>query len=333
MISVQAQDLTEHQWKIYTQFEIDLYRRYYPGDKYTEQDWENMRRKIFSDLELLSEDFLNHHVFFENEIAVGFLGIRLVGDGAEFVIDALYDTLPENFIRSVFKIVKRFMRDKNKTDINSYSRREAIIDALKKEGGIIIDRKIFARIMRQDMNVIELNKIVKSVSERINYKLVLYDTIHEEILDRYVDIYNEAREDMNKYNPDKPVIIKRTREDVLKKLRWDKGPNDKMFMYMLFDNDKIAAFCSLFIREENKHMIDQAGGLTTVGRNYRGQNLARFLKAKIYLKMLEVYPDFEFIRTDTYPWNKYMYRINEEMGFRAYEVYSEIRFSYEDIIE
>ena len=333
MISVHARDLTEDQWRLYAQFENELNRRYYPNDRYIEQDWENMKRRTFSDLELLSEDQLSHYVFFENEIAVGYLGIRLVGEGAEFVTDALYDTLPENFIRSVFKIVKRFMFEKNKTEINSYSRRETIISALTGEGGIIIDRKIFARIMRQDLDVNELKKIVKSVSERINYKLVLYDTIHEEILDRYVDIYNEAREDMNKYNPDKPVIIKRTREDVLKKLRWDKGPRDKMYMYMLFDDDKIAAFCSLFIREENKHMIDQAGGLTTVGRNYRGQNLARFLKAKIYLKMLEEYPDFEFIRTDTYPWNKYMYRINEEMGFKAYEVYSELRFNYDKLIE
>ena len=327
MTSVQAQDLTEHQWKLYTQFENDLNRRYYPKDKYIEQDWENMRRKIFSDLELLSEDFLTHYVFFENGIVVGFLGIRLVGDGAEFVIDALYDTLPESFIRSVFNIVKRSMLEKNKSEIQSYSRRDGIINALTNAGGIIIDRKIYARIMRKDIDINELKKIVDSVSEKNNYKLVLYDTIHEEILDRYVDIYNEAREDMNQLNPDKPVIIKRTKEDVLKKLRWDKGPNDKMFMYMLFDNEKIAAFCSLFIREENKHMIDQAGGLTTVGRNYRGQNLARFLKAKIYLKMLEEYPDFEFIRTDTYPWNKYMFRINEEMRFKPYEEYCEIKFT------
>ena len=104
-----------------------------------------------------------------------------------------------------------------------------------------------------------------------------------------------------------------------------------MFVYMLMDDDNIAAFCSLFIRVENKHMVDQAGGLTTVGRNYRGQNLARFLKAKMYLKMLDEYPDFEFIRTDTYPWNKHMYRINEEMGFKPYEKYTEMKFKKSQI--
>lgn len=327
MKSIQAKDMTDDQWKSYAQFFADLNMEFYAEDSGKVKGWEELKRNIFSDLELLRDDLLCHYVFFENETAVGYLGIRLIGDGAEFVIDSIYDTIPDRFMNPVFEIVRKYMLEKNKTEIQSYSRRDGIINALTNAGGIIIDRKIYARIMRKDIDINELKKITDSVSEKINYKLILYNTIHEEILDRYVDIYNEARIDMNQFNPGKPEIKKRTREDVLKKLRWDKGPDDKMFMYMLFDNDKIAAFCSLFIREENKHMIDQAGGLTTVGRNYRGQNLARFLKAKIYLKMLEDFPDFEFIRTDTYPWNKYMYRINKEMGFKPYEEYCEIKLT------
>ncbi len=327
MKTVKAREMTDEQWKSYALFNADLNKRYYREDSDKIKDWKEMKRSIFSDLDLLSEDFLCHYVFFENETAVGYLGIRLIGEGAEFVFDSIYDIIPDGFMNSVFEIVRKYMQEKNKTEIHSYSRRDGIINALTNAGGIIVDRKIFARIMRKDIDINKLKKIVDSVSEKINYKLILYNTIHEEILDRYVDIYNDARTDMNQFNPNKPEILKRTKEDVLKKLRWDKGPNDMMFMYMLFDKDKIAAFCSLFIREENIHMIDQAGGLTTVGRNYRGQNLARFLKAKIYLKMLEDFPDFEFIRTDTYPWNKYMYRINEEMGFKPYEEYCEIKLA------
>lgn len=326
MKAVQCIDLTDEQWKSYAQLDADLNRKFYKDDSEKVKSWEELKINIFSDIELLSDDFLCHYVFFEDEKAAGYLGIRLIGEGAEFVIDAIYDTLPDRFMNPVFEIVRKYMHEKNRTQINSYSRRDGVINALLKSGGKIIDRKIYSRIMRKDINVSELKKITDSVSGKINYKLVLYDTIREEILDRYVDIYNEARVDMNQFNPHKPVITKRTKEDVLKKLRWDKGPYDKMYMYMLFDDEKIAAFCSLFIRSENKHMIDQAGGLTTVGRNYRGQNLARFLKAKIYLKMLEEYPDFEFIRTDTYPWNRYMYMINEEMGFKPYEEYCEINY-------
>ncbi len=75
--------------------------------------------------------------------------------------------------------------------------------------------------------------------------------------------------------------------------------------------------------------IDHRGGLTAVGRNYRGEGIAKFLKANMYLKMLELYTDFEYIITDTYPWNKYMYKINEDMGFRPHKKICKFRFSKE----
>lgn len=329
---INAKDMTEDQWNSYAQFDAELNRKFYPEDADKIKSRQELKKSILSDIELLREDLYEHYVFFEEEKVAGYFGIRLLGEGAEFSADTIYEIIPNSFIKTIIMSAKKYMIENNRSNINSYSRRKEVADALINSGGKITDKKIYSRIMRKDIDVNELRKLEKSLSEKIGYRLELYNTITEEILDRYVEIYNEARIDMNMYNPDNPVIVKRTREDVLKKLRWDKGPEDKMFMYMLFDDQKIAAFCSLFIREENKHMIDQAGGLTTVGRNYRGQNLAKYLKAKIYLKMLDEFPDFEFIRTDTYPWNKYMHRINEEMGFKAYEEYFEMKFNYDDMI-
>ncbi len=36
----------------------------------------------------------------------------------------------------------------------------------------------------------------------------------------------------------------------------------------------------------------------------------------MYLKIREDYPNFRHALTDTYPWNKYMFKINEELGFK-----------------
>ena len=49
----------------------------------------------------------------------------------------------------------------------------------------------------------------------------------------------------------------------------------------------------------------------------------------MYLKIQEDYPDFEQIFTDTYPWNKYMYRINEEFGFKPFQKGYTFRFTKE----
>ncbi len=329
MEAIHAKDLTDGHWKLYAKLNETLNNKYYPEERNKKPEWQHLKKETFWEMETAKEDFLNFYLLFENEKPTGWLGTRMLGGDANFRFDADYDEIPDKVTEKVFEIVNKFLSERGKSEIYSNSNRDAVIKSLTKAGGKIIDRKVYTRMKRGEIDLNRLQEIVNTMSGKIKYKLVMYDTIPEDILDRYVEILNEARMDMDEFNPHKKTFVKRSKEDVLRKLKWDKGPEDKMYMYMLFDNEKIAAFCSLFVRAENKHMIDQAGGLTTVGRNYRGQNLAKFLKAKIYLKMFEEHPDFEFIRTDTYPWNKYMYRINEEFGFKPYEEYCEIKLKVE----
>jgi len=297
----------------------------------SEHSWKKLKEARLSDLECLKEDFLECFLLLENERAAGWIGLRLIGRDAEFDFDLLYDKAPDQIMESVFKIVLKYITKRDKQEIYCTSKDTAINDNLVNSGAEVLDCKIYSRLYKSDVDERELMKITESVSGKINYRLVMYETIPEEILDRYLKIYNDARTDMNKFNPDKKIIEPRSKQELLRKLKWDKGPEDKMYMFMLMDNENIAAFSSLYIRNENRHIIDHAGGLTTVGRNYRGQSLAKFLKAKLYLKLLKENPEFEFIRTDTYPWNKHMYRINEEMGFKPYEKYTEMKIQRSQI--
>jgi hypothetical protein len=91
-------------------------------------------------------------------------------------------------------------------------------------------------------------------------------------------------------------------------------------MYLLTnDSNDIAAVCSLYTDNDNQRVIRHGGGITGVDAKYRGKSIARYLKSLMYKKMLAEFPDFEYITTDTYPWNTYMYRINEEFGFKSFK--------------
>lgn len=114
----------------------------------------------------------------------------------------------------------------------------------------------------------------------------------------------------------------------MREIELTKIQGNPYYLYAMLDGKNLAAFSSVFVRNKGK-AIDHRGGLTAVGRNYRGEGLAKYLKANMYLKMLELYTDFEYIITDTYPWNKYMYRINEDMGFRPHKKICKFRFSKE----
>jgi hypothetical protein len=64
-----------------------------------------------------------------------------------------------------------------------------------------------------------------------------------------------------------------------------------------------------------------------VPAKHRGKGIARYLKAKLYLKLLEENKDFKYITTDTMPWNKYMYKINSEFGFKPFRKGCSFRIS------
>jgi GNAT superfamily N-acetyltransferase len=90
-------------------------------------------------------------------------------------------------------------------------------------------------------------------------------------------------------------------------------------MYILFNESaEIAGLCSVCIDSFRSETLRHVGTLTAVAAKYRGKGIARYLKAKLYLKLLEENKDFKYITTDTMPWNKYMYKINNEFGFKPY---------------
>jgi len=102
----------------------------------------------------------------------------------------------------------------------------------------------------------------------------------------------------------------------------------KMLMYMLMTpENEIAAYCSLYVDKDNKETIRHSGGFTAVARAHRGKGFAAYLKAKMYLKLLEENKDFTNIETDTMPWNTHMYRINEEFGFKPFKYGCEFKLT------
>lgn len=332
MKSAQVSELNEDQWDLFAEMLNEINVKYYSEDNADTIDRDKNKSEVISDLELLKNDLANHFLVFDNGKAAGWYARRLLGSEANFIFDSIYNEIPDDFLLTVFKGLIEFMYETKKDFIYTSSKDTRIINAMLDSGATVTDKAVYSRIMKEDIDTDNLLAIVKSESGKIKYRLVLFNSVTDEIFDRYLDLYNEVRVDMNYFNPEKKIIKNRDRESLKNKLKYDKGPGDEMYMYMLFDGDEIAAFSSVYIREHKKNVIDHGGGLTAVSRKYRGQNLAKFLKAKMYLLMFEKFPDFEYIMTDTYPWNKYMYSINQEMGFVPFQEYLELKITKESLI-
>lgn len=319
-------------WKAYAKLLYEISLKHYPDEAGRVIQWEDKKTEVMNGTKLLKADHAMQYLVFDNEKAAGWYAHRLIGGEVNFNFDVTDDNINDEFIETIFKNLIEFLIFAGKENAYTDSCNHMISKALINYGAEEIDKMIYSKLGRDEIDINYLNGIIDGVSGKLNLNLEFYDIVSEELFDRYYEVYNEARISMNVFNPHRKEISKRTKENLRTKLLFDKGPEDKMYMYMLFDGDSIAAFSSLYVRKENGKVIDHSGGLTAVSEKYRGNGYAKFLKAKLYLKMLNDYPDFDYIRTDTYPWNKYMYKINEEMGFIPYKEYTEFRISKSKLI-
>ncbi|MBV6479695.1 MAG: hypothetical protein HGGPFJEG_02486 [Ignavibacteria bacterium] len=320
-------------WMAYADLQNNINRKYYKEDFEPFIHWENYKETVLNDLQLLKNDQANHFLIYKDGIAAGFYARRLMGSDVNFVFDFLVDNVTDDFIKIIFEDLHTFLLTNCKDFAYSNASDMRISASLVKSGAEEIDKMIYSRLLKSEINETELRDFVNCFSLANGLRLKFNDNVSEDIFDRYYEIYNEARIAMNEFNPHRKEVSKRTKENLRVKLKYDKGDEDKMYMYILFDGDEIAAFSSLYVRKENPKMIDHGGGLTAVSPKYRGNKYAKFLKSKLYLRIIEDYDDFDFIRTDTYPWNKYMFNINQEMGFKPYKEYSEFRISKINILE
>ena len=316
----------EH-WIAYAKLLNEINRKHYQEEAEKEIQWESFKRKVLNETEILKADHAKQFLVIDHGKAAGWYAQRLIGGEVNFCFDVPDDMVTDEFIKTIFDNLYEFLHFAGKENAHTDTSEKRISNSLIRHGAEETDKMIFSRICRNEIDILNLNSIMESVSSKLNLRLEFFDNVSDEIFDRYYEVYNEARVSMNEFNPHRKEVVKRSKENLRTKLRFDTGPEDKMFMYMLFDGDEIAAFSSLYVRKERPKVIDHGGGLTAVSGKYRGNNFAKFLKAKLYVKILNEYPDFEYIMTDTYPWNKYMYRINESMGFKPFKEFTEFRIS------
>lgn len=316
----------EH-WREYANLLNEINRKHYPDESEDDILWETRKSEVLNLTELLKADLAMHYLLVNDEKAAGWYARRLIGGDAYFNFDILNEEATDEALVTIFDNLHEFLKFAGKEIAFTDTCNRRICDALIKYGAEEIDKMIYSKLGRDKIDRNLLEKIIDEVNRNNKLKPEFFDDVNEDLFDRYYEVYNEARIAMNAFNPHRKKVTKRTKENLRTKLKFDKGPEDKMFMYMLFDGDAIAAFSSFYVRKENPKVIDHSGGLTAVSGKYRGNGYAKFLKAKLYIKILDEYPDFDYIRTDTYPWNKYMYKINEEMGFKPFKEFTEFRIS------
>jgi hypothetical protein len=282
----------------------------------TPGDWKKEWYKFYEAYK--SKSFEQYSIFFD-DVSVGWVGFMLDSRSASFNFDADCDVITLDILRVMLGKVYEYLQKYELKDIYHWTFEERNIAALKGIGAEIQEEMINTRILRSEMDREFYNNIV-SKTDITGYRLMYCEELPEELYDNFTILMYDILEDYRSLNPVKQVRKRMEKEDWKLRDNSEKLTGAKMQMYMLMTpENEIAAYCSLYVDKDNKETIRHSGGFTAVARAHRGKGFAAYLKAKMYLKLLEENNDFTNIETDTMPWNTYMYRINEEFGFKPFK--------------
>ncbi|HMS64028.1 MAG TPA: hypothetical protein PKD83_02105 [Ignavibacteria bacterium] len=295
------------------------------GDWFEFRDFYNYNERDISDFKKSRLSFSNNskhsfkeYVIFENEKPEGWIAFKVYDNKCEFMCELISDEINENIFRKLLILSSQYMEETNFECISYWTHNERKDSVCKKFGLEPGYTMHISKLSRDDMKLEYWREIVKSNKEAENFKLVFCHEIPEENYEEYVRFKNEINRDLKKSNPNGSMIPESTIDTLKERIQRDRDGDDPYYNYILFNGNEIAAYNSVYVEISEKTVLNHNGALTAVNQKYRGKNLAKYLKAKMYLKVLEDFKNIDAFYTDTYPENTYMYRINEELGFKQF---------------
>ncbi len=147
-----------------------------------------------------------------------------------------------------------------------------------------------------------------------NIRLEFYEDIPDHLLEEYCDCFIKFLDDMphtsRTFNP------KVSPDEIRKKQEMAKKFNHGSYRYLAFDeHNKMVGKTNIFIRKNNIKQIRQY--MTGVIEPYRGKGLSKWLKAAMYKKLTQDFPELEYINSEVHPKNAPSRGLNLSMGYTS----------------
>lgn len=347
MNSIDINNLSNKQFEMYLNLLKEIGNKFQKNSLISDSDFSEYQID-YMDPELTPEKFktdrlnvleekknfsLKEFVIFEKDNPVTWIAFKRISTSIfAFICDSIYEDFPESLIEEILNTIDIYITENGIEEIFFWTIDERRKEIFKKAGIKVSTESITSKLLKNDIDFEKLKNIVDDNSFIKDFELRLMHEFPEELYEEFSETMNEVFLESVVLSPQKPVLKTFTKDRLINMIKRDKEEGDPMYMYVVLDKNKVAAFCRVYLEKYyGKIFIQHCGGLTGVAKKYRGKGFAKYLKAKMYIKINEDYPDFEYALTDTKPWNKYMYRINEELGFKPFENSLTFKFTKEII--
>jgi hypothetical protein len=306
---------TDENWQAYYSL-MELLHDKYQG-RFARSHWQDFKRVHLEFIK--SEECFHRFTVFDNDKITGWASLRILNKGtpqqvAYFMCDAAYNVIPKGVARVVADELVRLMPQ---YDCKSAAFM-ALAERIARVGDIWGVEKLGQinrfRLYRDKANdgVIEqwLNEIPAANPD---LRIEFYEAVPEEYVDEYAETFtlflNEMPAERHRSEPYhlSPDMVRRQTE-------FRKTVNEFQCTYLLLDRDnRIVGHSNVAI--SGRDSTDAYQAMTGVVSQYRGRGLSKWLKAAIYKKIGERFPDNKMMTSDMRAVNKPIQAVNARMGF------------------
>jgi GNAT superfamily N-acetyltransferase len=310
---INSRNFSDELWERYFDLYQEIHKKYYLNrynPAYTSSE-------LRSDIANKTVNDEGYEIFFilDNDKPVAWFYFTTLWDVLYLSYFVRDEEVNEALLNEILMISRQKMLSLNYSECFNSSYRKANKDAMINLTVPIIEEFVSLRLKRKNMDKLLYYSIINEFIHP-EWKILEFNNVPAEFIDQYIECFNMAFIDMLKLSSINIKYQPLTPEQVLGNSAKEINNGKVQNIVILVDNEnKVAGFSSVIADLNNKEVIDHSNGFTAVHPKYRGMGIGKYLKANLYISLLEKNAHFTGIITNTKKSNIYINKINAEFGF------------------
>ena len=300
---------------------------------YPEISWRKIKEQKLS---LLKTDPHQHiYVAVNGDNVVGYItsGGRNIGQPDQSLylyMDADFENVPREYSLAVAAEMVRLLENYGISEIEYVSNSKRMSQPVDRWHGTQLNILNRYRLIRKAANNGVIERWLENIPERNgDMRLEFYEIMPENYLEQYAELYSRLLSEMpQEGDGNKEYHV--TAEEIRMYEEWRRKNHRHQYYFLLHDRgDNIAGFSNANIDDLDPTEVYQS--LTGVIGGYRGRGLSKWLKAALFEKIGEDFPDNKVMITDMRAVNEPIQKVNAQMGYELVGEGGEFRVTLENL--
>ncbi len=315
LIFTNDKEFSDWHWQEFFKLLETLHKKY--KTTLLTRDWHDLKSRWLSYYET-NKDFKQAVIFKDNHAALwGEFRVHNAGKQEQttaIFINGLFEQMPPQLEKMILDwFIEEAKRYKSEKIFCTFFDKR-FVDCVRKWGAEELSRQDQYFLYRDKAN----HEILRQWRETIpkdnpDLKIEFYDDVPDKYLSEFSELLQQYLNEMpEESRGGMPLHIDEKR--IKRDREWRKKNNIGLYeLFLVDENGNIIGLTGALVNKNKPKYAHQV--MTGINKKYRGRDLAKFLKAELFYKINEIFPDNDIFITEMRTINEPIHEINRQMGY------------------